>query len=529
MEKSEKRGSWSSRATFILAAVGSAVGLGNAWRFPGLAAKHGGGTFILVYALAMVVFGVPLLMMEIAIGRKMRSGAPGALRGLNKKFEPIGWSATVNAFFIATYYAVVFAWVILMAISSFRFAGIGTAEGAKTLWSDLIMASINMTEIEFTLDGFDRISTLVFVCLLIAWGLIYWCIRNGAHSVGKVVKYTVFLPVICLAIMAVKGMTMPNAMLGIKKMFVPEFSALSDPKLWTDAFGQVFYSLSVMMAIMFAYGSFLDEKSNVATDSLIIAFSDLGISLLAGVVMFSTMAGTGNLDMMNPSGIATAFIFYPQAIVNLSSIGWLNAIFAFVFYFCLCTLAIDSAFSIIEGVSTAFSDKFGTKRRATTIVICIFAGLISLIYITGSGPALLDIVDNWCNNYNLIIIGILECVAIGWCFKLGKVLDEVNKNTKKFKMPKWWFYTSIKFIAPIMLSVMVVWNLVSLFTSGGIYGKYYNIWSNLICGWLMTAIVFASGFIIHFICKKKKIGEDKEEKTWDNKAEEKEELKTENE
>ena len=233
--------------------------------------------------------------------------------------------------------------------------------------------------------------------------------------------------------------------------------------------------------------------------------------------------------MMNPSGIATAFIFYPQAIVNLSSIGWLNAIFAFVFYFCLCTLAIDSAFSIIEGVSTAFSDKFGTKRRTTTIVICILAGLISLIYITGSGPALLDIVDNWCNNYNLIIIGILECVAIGWCFKLGKVLDEVNKNTKKFKMPKWWFYTSIKFIAPIMLSVMVVWNLVSLFTSGGIYGKYYNIWSNLICGWLMTAIVFASGFIIHFICKKKKIGEDKEEKTWDNKAEEKEELKTENE
>ena len=108
-----KRSTWGSSATFILAAVGSAVGLGNAWRFPNLAAKHGGGAFLLVYLLAMLIIGIPLLMMEISIGRKMRSGAPGALRKMNKKFEPIGWAATSNAFVIVTYYAVVFAWVII--------------------------------------------------------------------------------------------------------------------------------------------------------------------------------------------------------------------------------------------------------------------------------------------------------------------------------------------------------------------------------------------------------------------------------
>ncbi len=118
-----KRSTWGSNATFILAAIGSAVGLGNAWRFPNLAAKHGGGAFLLVYVVALLVIGIPLLMMEISIGRRMRAGAPGALRGMNKKFEPIGWAATNNAFLIVTYYAVVFAWVIMMAVFSFKFIG----------------------------------------------------------------------------------------------------------------------------------------------------------------------------------------------------------------------------------------------------------------------------------------------------------------------------------------------------------------------------------------------------------------------
>ena len=119
----EKRDSWGSRLTFILAAIGSAVGLGNAWRFPGLAAKHGGGTFLMVYLIGMLIMGIPLLMMEISVARKFRKGAVESMRGIGKKFEPIGWAATTNAFVIVCYYAVVFAWVILMFVNSWRFAG----------------------------------------------------------------------------------------------------------------------------------------------------------------------------------------------------------------------------------------------------------------------------------------------------------------------------------------------------------------------------------------------------------------------
>lgn len=491
----QKRGSWDSRSQFILAAIGSAVGLGNAWRFPGLAAKHGGGAFLLVYLLAMLVIGIPFLMMEIAIGRKMHRGVPGALRAIKRGSEPVGWFAVSNAFVISVYYAVVFAWVILMAFASFKFADItGDTAAASGVWADLIKTT-------GTTSGYGTISIPVIGCLLIAWVLIYTCIRNGTGTVGKVVKYTVFLPIICLLILAGKGLFMSGAFEGLKKFFIPDFSTLSDPSLWIDAIGQVFYSLSIMMAIMVAYGSFLNEKANIAKDSMIIAFSDFAISVLSGIVLFTTMSGTGQLGNMTESGIGTAFIVYPQSIVLLTNSGITNAIFAFIFYFCLCTLAIDSAFSIIEGVSTAISDKFDLNHKKTTLSLCLVAGILSLWFTTGAGLAWLDIVDHWCNAFSLILVGILEAIVIGWLFNPLKVLKEVNRNTDKFKMPAWWFVISIKILAPLTLLGFFIWNLVSLFTGGGIYGAQdgYSFASNLFGGWLILALCIASGFIVKLI------------------------------
>ena len=468
----EKRGQWSSRFTFILAAIGSAVGLGNAWRFPGLAAKHGGGTFLVVYLFAMLAMGIPLLMMEISIARKLRKGAIESMRGIGKKWEPVGWAATSNAFVIVCYYAVVFAWVILMFVNSWQFA---------------------------------------------AWALIFVCIRNGANSVGKVVKFTVFAPVILLLIMAIKGCTMPGAMDGIKILFVPDLTALSDPSLWVDAIGQVFYSLSIMMAIMFAYGSYVGEDADIAADAMIIAFSDMAISVLSGIVMFSTMGGTGMLDKITASGIGTAFIVYPQAIVNLTDIGWFNAVFGAIFYLMLITLAIDSAFSIVEGISAAVSDKFHFKPKKVTLAICLIAGVISIIFITQAGLAWLDIVDNWANSVNLILIGVLECLAIGWTFNLRKVLTEVNKNAKNFKMPYWWFSASIKFIAPILLAGLFLWNMyVLFFQKGGSYDPNYPIWAQIVAGWAVSVLVFVSGFIakIFVNAKKKKGNYTEDEVVW---------------
>ena len=505
MEK--KRDMWASRSTFILASIGSAVGLGNAWRFPGLAAKHGGGTFLLVYLVALFLIGIPLLMLEISIARKFHKGAGESMRGINRKMEFVGWAATANAFVIVTYYAIVFAWVLLMVFGALKFAGMtGDVQSASQVFA-------NLTQTTWDVKGYT-IPLPVFISALVAWGAIYYCIRNGANSVGKVVKYTVIMPVVLLLIMAVKGCTMDGAMEGLQRFFVPQLEAFADPSLLVDAFGQVFYSLSIMMAIMFAYGSYLSEDANIAEDAIIIAASDAAVSVLSGIVMFSTMGGVGMLDDISASGIATAFIIYPQTIVNLTSVGWVNALFGVIFYLMLVTLAIDSAFSIVEGVSASVSDKFKLDSRKTTRVICIIAGIISLIYTTRAGLAWLDIVDNWTNQINLIVIGVLECITVGWLFDPDKVLKQINRNTNKFKMPRFWFRASVRFIAPIVLSILFVWNLYDLFAiKGGHYG--YALWAELIGGWLVSVLVFCSGFFVRLVVqRKKKKGFVEEEILW---------------
>ena len=505
MEK--KRDMWASRSTFILASIGSAVGLGNAWRFPGLAAKHGGGTFLLVYLVALFLIGIPLLMMEISIARKFHKGAGESMRGINRKMEFVGWAATANAFVIVTYYAIVFAWVLLMVFGALKIAGMtGDVQSASQVFA-------NLTQTTWDVKGYT-IPLPVFISALVAWGAIYYCIRNGANSVGKVVKYTVIMPVVLLLIMAVKGCTMDGAMEGLQRFFVPQLEAFADPSLLVDAFGQVFYSLSIMMAIMFAYGSYLSEDANIAEDAIIIAASDAAVSVLSGIVMFSTMGGVGMLDDISASGIATAFIIYPQTIVNLTSVGWVNALFGVIFYLMLVTLAIDSAFSIVEGVSASVSDKFKLDSRKTTRVICIIAGIISLIYTTRAGLAWLDIVDNWTNQINLIVIGVLECITVGWLFDPDKVLKQINRNTNKFKMPRFWFRASVRFIAPIVLSILFVWNLYDLFAiKGGHYG--YALWAELIGGWLVSVLVFCSGFFVRLVVqRKKKKGFVEEEILW---------------
>ena len=507
------REKWSSRSAFILASIGSAVGLGNAWRFPGLAAKYGGGAFLFVYLIAMLIIGIPLLMMEISVARYTRQGAPGSMRALNKKAESIGWIAVSNGIGISIYYAAVFAWVILMFVMCYKFMNMtGDTEAASNLWAETIKTT-------GTTSGFTTISWPVLGCLIAAWVLCYVCIRNGTTTVGKVVKFTVSLPVICLLIMAVRGIMMPGAMAGMAKLFIPDWSALSDSNLWVDAVGQVFYSLSTSMAIMFAYGSFLDKKSNIVVDTVIIAFSDMFISVLAGIVMFTTMAGVGMLDNMSASGIATAFIIYPQAIVKISNSGVFNMIFAFIFYFCLITLAIDSLFSIIEGISTAVSDKFKLNKKTTTLTICIIEGIISLIYVTGAGLAVLDIVDYFINSYTLIITGVLEMIAAGWLFKTTKILDELNRNTNKFKMPGWLFLPSIKFISPIVLLGLFGWNLYNLISGGGVYGAAdgYSVAANIVFGWAVSALIILSGVIIRIIVKvKSDKGYKEDDRTWED-------------
>ena len=494
-----KRSSFTGKLGFVLAAAGSAVGLGNIWRFPYLAAKYGGGMFLLTYIVLAVTFGFTLMVAEISLGRKTQLSAISAFSKLDKRFSFLGYLASIVPVIILPYYSVIGGWVTKYL---YVFASGGMQDAVK----DDYFTNFISTPAE-PVGWFLIFMALTAIIVLLG-------VEKGVEKVSKVMMPVL---VVLTLFVAIYAMFMPGAMEGVKYYLTPDFSKFSATTVLA-AMGQVFYSMSVMMAIMIAYGSFLDDSSNIARDGIIIAFSDLAVSLLSGIVMFTTMYGTGLQDMLaTKSGPGLAFGVYPTAIVNLSKSGVFNAIFAFVFYFCLCTLAIDSAFSLVEGISTAFSDKFGTDKKKTTITLCVIAGVISLVYTTGAGLAVLDIVDNWCNSFTLILIGVLETIAIGWFFKTSKVVKEINRNSKKFKMPRVWFDIAVKFVAPVSLTVLFVWNIIDLFKNkGGIYGAAdgYNLTSNILAGWLVFALCLVRGFVIPRFKGKNKQTETEE--TWED-------------
>ena len=513
----EKR---TSRSAFILAAIWSAVGLWNAWRFPWLCAEYGGWTFLIVYILCMLLLGIPILMLEISIWRKTQKSAPLALNAINKKWNRIGWMATTNSFFMMIFYAVVFAWCILMCVMTFKFAtDAGTTETASTLWQNTIWATFDTS---LTKEGL-HINPLMLICFTIAWILMYLCIKDWAKKIGKLVKYTVILPVILLLVLAIKGfINNPHLWEALSTLFIPQFDLILDSSLRIAAMWQAFFSLSIAAAIMFVYGSFLRKDSNIAVDATIIAVSDLLISVLSAIVLFTTMYSTGlTVNDMSASGVATAFIIYPTAIVNLTSSWIFNAIFWFIFYFMLCTLAIDSAFSILEAVATSVSDGLRKDKKKVIRITAAIAAFIWILLTTWAWVAYVDIMDNRINQYCMIIIWILEAVLVGRFFSTDKVVEEINKNTNKFKMPKRLFKFSIKYFTPICLLTMFIWQIVTLAKNWFRYDWNYDLIAEILLWWLITLIVCASWFIINTILKRTKrwreiLALDEKEPMWDD-------------
>ena len=493
---------WNSRTIFILAAIGSAVGLGNAWRFPGQAFMNGGGAFLIPYFVALVTAGIPLLILEHAIGRKYQSGAPIALKRVNGKAEPLGWWALATSFVIVSYYCVVMAWVIDYIWYSLTVA-----------WKDgpadfFIGKVLHLSEGPGVLGGF---SVPVLIGLIIAWISVWFCIRNGVKSVGKVVLWTVPIPVVLLAVLVVRAITLPGAAEGLAYYLTPDWAALLKPGVWAAAYGQVFFSLSILFGIMIAYGSYLNKDSDLTTDGLIISFADAGISFLAGFAVFGTLgylAGVTSTPIkdMKFQGVFLAFATYPEAINKLPGGTIVAVIFGLLFVLMLFTLAIDSAFSIVEGIVTGLVDKFGWNKNKTTVWTCVVGFLGSLIFATKAGLYWLDITDHWVNDFNLITIGIFECFVVGWIFGARKLREYFNK-TSTVKFGVWWDIM-IRFVTPIVLLYISVSYLIENIKNnyGGYESKYL-----IIGGWGVLVVTIIAGFVVSFFKGKETTDESEEE------------------
>lgn len=447
----ENRGEWGSRTGFILAAIGSAVGLGNIWRFPYTVASNGGGAFLIPYLVALLTAGIPILILEFSLGHKIRSSAPGIFAKVNKKLEAVGWFQTLIAFAITTYYVVIIAWSLSYIF--FAFTGAWGSDPKGFLFGDYL----KLTDSPMNLGGLNM---KVVLPLLAIWGINYSVLKMGVKE-GLEKANKIFMPilVVSLLVIVVRGVTLPGAMAGLDYFFKPDFSKLTDPRVWLAAYGQIFFSLSVCFAIMYAYSSYLPKDSDIVNNAFMTGLGNCSFSLISGIGVFSVlgyMAHTQGVSVaeVSSAGVGLAFVVFPQAI---SALPGMNGVLGAIFFMSLLFAGLSSSLSIMEAVVAAISDKFGISRDKALNRFTFTSGILSLVIATGGGLYVLDIVDYATNQYGIVIAGLAELIIFGWFFKTESIREYANELSD-FPIGKWWIFciraTSI--ILVVMLALKVV-------------------------------------------------------------------------
>lgn len=405
---------------------------------------------MLVYLIALLVLGVPLLNAEIAMGRKFKGGAPKCMAGMLSKpaASAAGWASGINSAVTAVIYAGLAGWIIATALNigpvCMRADELSRAE-ISAYFFDEVLKSRN----DGTIDG---ISPVVLCCIGVAWVLTYFCLKGGAGTISKAAKFTVAIPVVILLLMAVRGLTYKNSGEALSALFVPDFSCLNRPDMWLTALGQVFFSLSVAVGIMPVYGSYLPEGAGIFGCSLAVAAADFFVSVLASVVLFTTLYGCGVQNAISDSGILTAFAVYPVAISALfGQNSVLNSVAGVLFYSSLAMMAVQSAASMTEAFISPYAEARGKNKKKTVLICCIAGGAASAVFATSAAPAIAGVADLFVNFYNVLLLCAAECLILAFSKETKGLIKEINKFSRRLKMPEKPFIISVKFLSPAIL------------------------------------------------------------------------------
>ncbi len=457
------RPQWRTHIGFLLAAIGSAIGLGNIWRFPYLCYKNGGGAFLIPYFLALLIVGIPLMILEIGLGHKMRCSAPASFASISRRWEWLGWWQVIFVMFgIVLYYSVVIAWCLNYFVFSFNLSW--GADPNSFFFKEFLMAKSNPFDV-------GKLITPIFFSLLIIWFFSWLIVFKGVEK-GLERANKIFMPLLFLltGVIVFWSVRLPGAKEGIILYLKPDFSRLRDPVVWMDAFGQIFFTLSLAFGIMIAYASYLPRKSQIVRDSFAIGFINCLFSLFAGFGVFSVlgyMAHTSGKPFSEivTKGVGLAFVAYPQAINTLP---YFASIFGIIFFGALVIAGLSSAISIIEAFAAAVIDKFRYPRRTVVSVVCIAGFLGSIVFATESGISWLDIVDHFLMQYGLVIAAIFECILVGWIYRSVRLRTHIN-HYSVWKL-RWLWDISIKFVTPLVLLIILFTSLKNEFVS--VYGGY---------------------------------------------------------
>ena len=457
--KEKKRSSFSSQFGFVLAAAGSAVGLGNIWRFPYLAAKDGGGTFLVIYIVLAITFGFTLLVSEVAIGRKTKQSQWTAYGLLNSKFKWVGTVASLVPFLILPYYCIIGGWVLKY------FIAFVTGDWANAA-DDGFFTGFITSEVPPIVFDFIFLGATVLV--------IYMGVNKGIERISKVLMPVLLVMIIGISIFALtldgvgEDGVARTGLDGLKVYLIPSFAGMSAKDIMIvvmDAMGQLFYSISVAMGIMIAYGSYVKDEANLMKSVNQIEIFDTLVAILAGVMIIPSVVVFMGPEGMGSKGPGLMFIAMPKVFAAMGSAG---RVIGIIFFLMVLFAALTSSMSVLEAIVSGLMDKFHwTRRKASVIegVIAFGIGVVvclgyNVLYFNiklpnGSDAQILDILDYISNNIFMPVVAIATCILIGWVVKPKTVIDEVTKNGEKFGR-KGLYIVMVKIVAPIMLIFLLL-------------------------------------------------------------------------
>lgn len=457
MHEHSKRNSFSGSIGFVMAAAGSAVGLGNIWRFPYLAAKDGGGLFIVIYIVLALTFGFALLTTDIAIGRKTKKGPLSAYKTLNKKSGFIGVLSCIIPMMILPYYCAIGGWVIKYFVA--YISGHGAELATDTYFSTFI-------------SGTTEPIVFILIFLFITAFVVFRGVNKGIESLSKILMPILLVLIIIIAIFSLtlshtdaNGVTR-TGMDGFKILFIPDLSNVTPSSFVStlvDAMGQLFYSLSVAMGIMIAYGSYVKDDTNLNKSINQIEVFDTLIAILAGVMIIPAVFTFMGTEGMTSSGPGLMFISLPKV---FSAMGGIGNVVGALFFAMVLFAAVTSSISIMEAIVSSFMDEFHISRNKAAAIETVIAGVVGIIVClgynllyfnvtlpNGASAQILDVMDYLSNNAFMPVVSISTCILIGWVLGPKSITDEIEKNGVVMRR-KTLYNVMIRFIAPILLILL---------------------------------------------------------------------------
>ena len=445
----QRRETFSGRSAFIFAAIGSAVGLGNIWRFPYIAYTNGGGAFIIPYLVALLTAGIPLLFLFYAVGHRFRGSPPMAFRRLHPKAEMLGWWQVLVCFVITLYYAAIIGWAI--SYTGFSLSQAWGNDPGGFLMKQYLQVS------DVTTVGFDFVPG-VLVPLLVVWVATIAVLALGVQ--GGIARLSmIFMPLLFLmfGVLVVFALFLPGASAGLDALFTPNWSKLTDSSIWIAAYGQIFFSLSVGFGIMITYASYLKKKTDLTSSALVVGFANSAFELLAGIGVFSAL-GFMALQAGKPvsevaaSGIGLAFIGFPT-IISEAPFGTLLGV---LFFASLVFAGFTSIVSLLEVTVSAVKDKLGLGRVTATLVVGVPSAVLSMVLFgTTTSLNLLDVTDAFINSFGIVVVALTVVLTLSVGLNALPVLRNHLNEVSSFKVGRRW-QAVVAGVTPIILGYTLI-------------------------------------------------------------------------